>query len=213
MQLSSCKIGVLSLCEQDVQLVLVPKHVWQVELHVRHEPSPSEELRYCPSAHVEMQVPATVSKVAPSTHDVHAVAVASLQVAQDASQSAQVILPSANWPAGQLATQAPLSKYGVPDVGHVRHAELLAAEHVSHEAWQAVHRPSEPMASTNVPGVGHPATQVLPERKGEAAFVQLKQSELEGPLQVPQVESQSTQTPLLLAHLPEGVHDARHPPA
>jgi len=47
------------------------------------------------------------------------------------------------------------------------------------------------------------------ERNGVSALVQLRQSELEGPLHVPHETSQSTHTLLLLAYLATGVQDAR----
>ena len=72
--------------------------------------------------------------------------------------------------------------------------------------------PCVPTSSTKPPVLGHSAMHVPPERKGVFALVQLRQSVLDAPLQVPHDASQATQTLLLLAYLATGVHDARQLP-
>ena len=94
----------------------------------------------------------------------------------------------------------------------MRHAELLAPLHVSHEAWQVEHVPRVPTSSTKPPVDGHSVTQAPAERKGVLALVQLKQLVLDGPSHVPQDGSHGSQTPLLLAYLPAAVHEATHEP-
>lgn len=84
--------------------------------------------------------------------------------------------------------------------------------HVSHEEWQLVHEATVPDRSTNVPELGHSATHVPLWRKGVLADVQLRQLELDAPLQVPQAASHAWQTWLPSAYLPTGVHEARHEP-
>lgn len=60
--------------------------------------------------------------------------------------------------------------------------------------------------------LGHSATQVPPLRNGVLAEVQLRQSELVAPEQVPHAASQGLQTSLLSAYLATGRHEARHWP-
>ena len=66
-----------------------------------------------------------------------------------------------------------------------------------------------PTTVTNVPFAGHSATQAPLCRKGVAALVHVRQSELVGPEHVPHAASHARHTSLPLAYLPTGVHDAR----
>ena len=115
-----------------MQLVLVPKHVWQVLLQLAQILVPSaSELRKSPIAQTVVHVPALGLKEPPGRHEVHPAAVASLQVAHDESHWVHVLLASANFPAGQLDTQEPSSAYLVPVAGQVRHDPLEAPLQVS----------------------------------------------------------------------------------
>jgi len=71
---------------------------------------------------------------------------------------------------------------------------------------------TEPTTSTYVPVLGHSATHVPLWRKGVLADVQLKQFELDAPLQVPHVGSQVWQFAWLSAYFPSGMHEATHVP-
>ena len=100
----------VSVCEHDVQFVDCPKHVWQVELQLRQEPAALLATRYCPTAQVDVHVPATELNVAPSTHDVQPVAVPSEQLAHEAWHPMHVLFASENLLLGQLATHVLSSK-------------------------------------------------------------------------------------------------------
>ena len=116
-------------------------------------------------------------------------------------------------PTAQLPTHEPLSKYGVPVVGQLRHDVLPAAEHSLQVLAQAEQVVTPSMTSTKVPSLGHSATHAPPYRNGAAALVHVRHSALEGPLHVPHEASQGWQTLLESAYLPLGVHVARHVPA
>jgi hypothetical protein len=102
-------MGVTPDAEHEVQLVLVPRHVWHVELQLRQTLVSSTTLRYEPIAQTVVQVPAPALKLAPGRHDVQLVADESVHVAQDASHAWHVLFASAYLPAGQLLTHDPSS--------------------------------------------------------------------------------------------------------
>ena len=68
-------------------------------------------------------------------------------------------------------------------------------------------------SSTKVPVDAQLETHEPLEKKGVAPPLHERHCELDGPLHVVHEASQSTQTPLLLARLPRGVHDETHEPA
>ena len=82
-----------------------PLHVAQAASHAAQV---VPESAYCPSAHWYSHLPVLALCTPPAGHEAHPVALASVQLAQDASQATHA-LPSATRPAGQLATQAPAS--------------------------------------------------------------------------------------------------------
>ena len=89
----------------EVQLAAPPLHVAQPASHAAQV---VPESAYCPSAHWYSHLPVLALCTPPARHEAHPVALASVQLAQDASQATHA-LPSATRPAGQLATQAPAS--------------------------------------------------------------------------------------------------------
>ena len=93
----------------------------------------------------------------------------------------------------------------------MRHADEDVPEHVAQLASQAVQRPAPSTTSEKVLD-GHSATQVPAWRKGVAAEVHERQSELVGPSHVPHAASHASQTDEPLRNLPTGVHDARQLP-
>ena len=93
----------------DVQLVLVPKHVWHVALQLRHSPRPSFVERKSPIEQTVVHVPAPTLKLAPATQEAQLVDVPPVHVAQEAWQLTHTSLASAYLPAGQLATHEPSS--------------------------------------------------------------------------------------------------------
>lgn len=103
-------------------------------LQLRQEPrSAFDAMRYSPTAHVDVHVPALESNVAPSTHVVQPVALPSEQVAHEAWQLTHVLLASANLFDGQESTHVLSSKSDVPLDGQVRHPSFAAPAHVSHD--------------------------------------------------------------------------------
>lgn len=206
-------MGVVPVCEHDVQLAALFRHVWHVELHAEHTPRPTIELKYWPTAHVAVHVPAPELKSAPATQPVQPLSLPSEHVAHDASHATQLlVLASAYLPLGQLATHEESSRSGVPLLGHVRHAELCAAEQVSHDEWQLEHVACVPMSSTKVPLLGHAATHCPLVRNGALVPLQLMHSVLAGPLHVPHEGSQLSHMPLALAYLPTGAHEDMQAP-
>lgn len=96
--------------------------------------------------------------------------------------------------------------------GQVRQASDCALLHSKHDEWHELHVPCPPRTSTKEPVAGHVATHVPLERKGVSTLVHDTQSLLVGPLHVPQVESQGSQTLELFAYFATGVHEARQLP-
>jgi len=88
-----------------------------------------------------VQVPVLTLKVPPGWHDVQPEAVPSVQLAHEGSHAWQVLLASAYLLAGQDATHAPLSSYGVPLTGQDRQLVDDAPLQVAHDAWQERHVP------------------------------------------------------------------------
>lgn len=203
------KAGVAPSSSQVMQLLALPAHV-------SHEASHVPQLCvlpiwYWPTGQTKVHVPALESNTPPVAHDVQLVAL-------PAEQAAQLEWHERHWPLdaylpfGQLPTHAPLSKSGVPLDGQLRHSMLPGPEHCWHVAWQAVQRLAEPTTLTKVPSLGQLATQEPLCRKGSALPVQLRHSELEGPVHVPQLVSHAWQACELSAYLLTGVHEARQPP-
>ena len=91
----------------------------------------------------------------------------------------------------------------------MRHEEDEAPLHVAHEEWHDEHVPCPLTTSTKVSLPGHSVTQVPDDKKGMAAFVQLRHWLAEGPEHVPQEPSHGSHTDDELAYLPTGVHEAR----
>lgn len=89
---------------------------------------------------------------------------------------------------------------------------LLELVHEAHVAWQAVQLATTPTTSTNVPTVGHSATQAPLCKNGAAVLVHVRQSVLVGPEHVPHAALHAKHTLLPLANLLAGVHEARHEP-
>ena len=75
-----------------------------------------------------------------------------------------------------------------------------------------MHVPCEPTSSTNVPELGHSEIHVPLERNGVLVPLHVTQSPLDGPEHVPHEAWHGSQTPLVLAYLPIGMHDARQLP-
>lgn len=107
----SKRMGTVSAWSHDVQLVDDAKHVWHVLLQLRHSPNPPavSSIRYSPTAHVDVHVPATLSKVAPSTQAVQLVEPAPAHVRHELSQPTHVLFSFANLPLGHVAMHAPAS--------------------------------------------------------------------------------------------------------
>lgn len=105
MQELSWRMGVLPVCEHDVQVVAAPRQVWHVALQLRHVPRPSSVSRKLPIGQTDVHVPPAESCVTPDTHEVQLVEAPSVQVAHDGSQSVHVLLASANLPSGHDETQ------------------------------------------------------------------------------------------------------------
>lgn len=82
--------------------------------------------------------------------------------------------------------------------------------HERQDDAQATQVATEPTVSAKVPSLGHSATHVPLWRKGVSLDVQLAQSELSAPVQVPQASLQGWQMLSLSAYLPIVRHVARH---
>lgn len=102
MHCSPYRIGVTEDRAHDVQLVLAPKHIWQVALQSRQTPPSS----YLPTAHIDVHVPISESRLPPGRQARQPVAVASEQAAHEASHAVHVPL-AANVPDGQLVMHCP----------------------------------------------------------------------------------------------------------
>ena len=170
---------------------------------------PSEST-YWPNGQVYVHVAFPGSNTPPARQDVQ-VALA-LHSAQLESQEKHSGFAPAYFPLGQAATHVPASKRGVPVKGQLVHSVLPEPLHSRHEESQAIQVATVPTRPENVPLLGQSAMHVPLWRNGVTADVQLKQSELDGPLQVPQAASQGWQMLLLSAYLPIGRHDERHVP-
>ena len=118
---------------------------------------------------------------------------AAVQVEHDRSHATQEP-PDSYLPSGQALTHAPLSISGVPLEGQLVQSVLPEPEHCWHVEWHAVHRLTEPWTSTKVPSTGQLAIHEPLCKKGVELLVQLRHSELDGPVHVPHVESQAWQT-------------------
>ena len=113
-----------------MQFVAVIEHAEQLEWHAAQS-AVSEGLN-SPAEQGLTQTPEV--RVASGGQAVQPLTVASVQLEQLLSHASHVPPALANLSAGQMATHAPESRYGVPVVGQVRQPRLVPSEHVSHVA-------------------------------------------------------------------------------
>jgi hypothetical protein len=120
---------------QLVQLPAVRSHERHDVAHAAHASEPSSW--YSPVGQADTQLPA--EKEMPGKHDKHDALPPPLHVLHDPSHASQKPL-SSYLPAGHEATHSLASKYGVPEVGHVRHAVEAEPEQVRQEGAHAAHK-------------------------------------------------------------------------
>ena len=123
--------------EVSVQLVQLPalrSHERHDVSHAAHASEPSSW--YSSVGQADTQLPA--EKDMPGRQDVHEAFPPPLHVLHDPSHASQTP-PSSYLAAGQEATHSPASRYGVPEVGHVRHAVEAEPEQVRQEGAHAAH--------------------------------------------------------------------------
>jgi len=133
-----------------------------------------------------------------------------VQVAQELSQATHVE-PLANLPSGQVLRHAPSSMRGVPVEGQVEQSVLETPEHVSHDAEQSTQLETEATTWLNV-SLGHCETHVPAYRNISVEPLQLRHSELEGPVHVPHDASHGWHSWELSAYLAIDTHDERQRP-
>ena len=185
-----------------------PEHVRHVVLQLAHWPP--DDSSYWPTGHVDRHAP--LDSVAPAGHERQPLAVPSAHVAHDGSHAWHVELASAHLLAGQAATHVLTSKKGVALEGQLSQSVERGPLHSRQLVWHDEQVGCPPTSSVKVPSSGHSGTHAPLERKGVAAPLQLRQSLLLGPVQLPHDVSHAAHE-LPLAYLPNGVHEARQTPA
>jgi len=120
---------------QLVQLPAVRSHERHDVSHAAHAAAPSSW--YSPVGHADTQLPEEMEM--PGRHEVQEALPPPLHALHDASHASQTPPPSSYLPSGHVATHSPASRYGVPEVGHVRQEVDAEPEQVRQEGAHAAH--------------------------------------------------------------------------